>query len=48
MTKSYNNTLDLIEGDLVAGAVVELGGLGRLVGGDLLGLLQSTDTLHPK
>jgi hypothetical protein len=27
------------QGDLIAGAVVELGGLGAFVGGDLLGLL---------
>src|SRR3954454_22832198 len=34
-----HNPLDFVEGNLVAGAVIELGGLGRLVGGNLLGLL---------
>src|SRR4051794_12949549 len=33
------NPLDFVERNLVAGAVIELGGLGRLVGGNLLGLL---------
>ena len=35
------NPLDLIEADLVGGAVVELGGAGRLVGGDGLGVLDT-------
>jgi len=45
---SNRDPLDLIERDPVAGAVVKLGGLWAFVSRDLLGLLQSTDTLHPK
>ena len=47
MVRSNPDLLDLVEVDLVAGAVVELGGLGRLVVGDLLGVLQSTVRQHP-
>ena len=36
-----HNSLDFIEGDLVRGAVVELGGAGGLVGGDSLGVLDA-------
>src|SRR5436305_1715456 len=36
---SNGNPLDFVERNLVAGAVVELGGLGALVGRNLLGLL---------
>ena len=40
------NPLDFAEHDLVARAVVELGGLGRLVGGDLLGLFNRAAVLQ--
>ncbi len=38
--RSYLYPLDLIEGDLVAGAVIEFGGAGGLMGGDGLGVFE--------
>jgi hypothetical protein len=45
---SEPDLLDLVEGDQVVGAVIELGRPGAGVGGNVLGLLQSTFTLHPR
>ena len=43
---SNPDLLDLVEVDLVAGAVVELGGLGRFVVGDGLGVFAGADQYY--
>src|ERR1039458_6663422 len=43
---SDSNPLNFIQRDLVARAVVELGGSWRLVGGDRLGVLDRTSVLQ--
>ena len=44
--RSYRNPLDLVEADLVGGAIVEFGRPRRLVGRDLLGVLQRAAVLE--
>src|SRR5919109_1598664 len=44
--RSNQNPLDLVEGDGIAGAVVELGGARRLVRGDRLGVLNGAPVLE--
>jgi hypothetical protein len=44
---SIPDPLDFIDVDLVAGAVIELGGFRAFVDGDPLGVLQRTVRLHP-
>lgn len=43
---SDSNALDLVQGQFVVGAVVELGGAGRFVRGNLLGLLDGAAVLQ--
>jgi hypothetical protein len=38
--------LDLIERNLIRGPIIELGGSGRLMGSDLLGMLQGSPVKH--
>src|SRR5882724_6546924 len=44
--RSNQNPLDLIEGDGIPGAVIELGGARRFVGGDRLGVLDGAAVLQ--
>lgn len=46
LVRLNRDVLDLVEGDLAGSAVVELGGLGRFVVGDLLGVLEGAVVLQ--